>query len=496
MQAYQYGSMEWIKTELAGLLGQQVTADLNDIVRLYSLYDGDGQSWTPNVEGLDYKPTVKRTNLIKKLIKDEARYMMSNEPEIKLVASDGKANDAVSAVENWLTDLLKRERWQDKLLKAARDCFIGKRVALKLTGGPQQQLGLQFRPSLEFVFDTDAENVDKLSKIVFFYQQNESTDRDKQRIWRQRYEMVGGRCLLTEGVYDGYGNIIEQPHGQEDTGLDFIPAFVIINDGLTGDMTGESDVQELWDDQDTYNRFKSDDIDALRFNMFPMRVFRDASQETMDNLKISPGATIDAQTDPASATQVDAKILEAQFGYNDRLENALNRVKGDMYDLVSVPLVTPDQLKGFITSGKGMKALYWNLTTRCEEKWNAWDAALRWMVDALIKMAKTYKLATLPDVEYTVNIDHRYPIPDDEETERMNDMSEVSQQVRSRKSYLEKWSPDADSDAELRQIVAEQGMLGDQYEAAITAETGEAQAPVSRLEMDGLTDTPDAPPNA
>lgn len=470
MQAYQYGSMEWVKTELAGLLGQQVTRDLSDIVRLYSLYDGDGQVWYPNSEGLDYKPTVKTTNFIKKLVKEEARFMMSQEPEIKLVAKDGKANEAVAEVENWLSDLLKNQRWQDKLIKGARDCFIGKRIALKLTGGQGQPLGLQFRPSLEFVFDTDAEDVDRLSKVVFFYHQNESDDRAKQRIWRQRYEMAGGRCLLTEGVYDGYGNVIEQPHESEDTGLDFMPVFVIINDGLTGDMTGESDVQELWDDQDTYNRFKSDDIDALKFNMFPMRIFRDADQKTMDNLKIAPGATVDAQTDPASAMQVDAKILEAQFGYNERIENALNRIKADMYDLVSVPNVTPDQLKGFITSGKGMKALYWALMTRCEEKWNAWDAALRWMVDALIKMARTYNLATLPEVEYTVNIDHRYPIPDDEETERMNDMSEVGQQVRSRKAYLEKWSPDADSDAELRQIVAEQGMLGDGFEGSVHEE--------------------------
>ena len=41
---------------------------------------------------------------------------------------------------------------------------------------------------------------------------------------------------------------------------------------------------------------------------------------------------------------------------------------------------------------------------------------------------------TLPEVKYTVSVDHRYPIPDDEETERQNDMSEVAQQVRSHKS--------------------------------------------------------------
>lgn len=141
-------------------------------------------------------------------------------------------------------------------------------------------------------------------------------------------------------------------------------------------MTGKSDVERLWDNQDDYNRLKSDDRDALKFNMFPQRVFRDANQETMDRVKIVPGAIIDAQTDPSSDHQVDAKILEAQFSYNERIENALNRDKNDMYSLLSVPNVSLEQLKGFAASGKAMKALYWELTTRCEEKWNEWDAAL------------------------------------------------------------------------------------------------------------------------
>ena len=237
--------------------------------------------------------------------------------------------------------------------------------------------------------------------------------------------------------------------------------YIIINDGLTGDMTGESDVRELLGNQDSYNRLRSDDLDALRFNMFPMRLFRDASQETMDAVKIAPGAVVDAQTDPASGSQVDAKILETQFGYDARIEHTLDRTKSDMYEALSVPNVSPDQLKNFVTSGKTMKALYWGLTCRCEEKWNAWDAALIWMVDALLRMAKAYGAAVLPEARYTVSIDHRYPIPDDEETERLNDMSEVAQQVRSHKSYIEKWQPEADISTELEQIVREDLMMGD-----------------------------------
>ena len=69
-----------------------------------------------------------------------------------------------------------------------------------------------------------------------------------------------------------------------------------------------------------------------------------------------------------------------------------------------------------------MKALYWELTTRCEEKWNEWDAALRWMVQALVKMAGAYGTDSLPALDFTVSIDHRYPIADDEDAERTLDL--------------------------------------------------------------------------
>ena len=449
MQPYQLDSTDWIKQELAGLLGEQVTRDINDIIRLYSLYDGDGQRWRVETKGLDYTPTVKVTNIIAELIGKEARYMMGVEPELHIVPKemDSKAARAnADIIGDWLTALLEEQKWSKKLLDAAKDCFIGKRVALKLTGRRGGKLGIQFRPSLEFVYDTDPENVDRLTKVIFFYHTNESTDRLKQRIWRQKYELRDGRCYLTEGLYDGTGRTISETHSDENTGLDFIPVYVIINDGLTGDMTGKSDVERLWDNQD-------------------------ANQETMDRVKIAPGAIIDAQTDPSSDHQVDAKILEAQFSYNERIENALNRDKNDMYSLLSVPNVSLEQLKGFAASGKAMKALYWELTTRCEEKWNEWDAALRWMVQALVKMAGVYGTDSLPVLDFTVSIDHRYPIADDEDAERTLDLQEVSQQARSRKSYLEKWQPDADGNAELAQIAAEQKMLDDGFDAAIQAET-------------------------
>ena len=49
-------------------------------------------------------------------------------------------------------------------------------------------------------------------------------------------------------------------------------------------------------------------------------------------------------------------------------------------------------------------------------------------------------------------------------------MSEVAQQVRSHKSYIDKWQPEASSEAELAQIAREQRMLGDDLGQAISEE--------------------------
>ena len=53
---------------------------------------------------------------------------MGVEPEIKIQPMNGEneADRAACAeIEDWLSDFLRRSKWGDKLIKAARDCFIG-----------------------------------------------------------------------------------------------------------------------------------------------------------------------------------------------------------------------------------------------------------------------------------------------------------------------------------------------------------------------------------
>ena len=435
----------WMERELGGQSGLLARREMETVQQLYDWYEGrrGGEEEAP-----------LSVNLIKKLIKDEARFMAGRPPEIRLQSEDGAA---AAALEDWLRATLEDNRWQRRLMQGVRDCLIGRRVALKLGGAPGARPSLRFVPSTGFLYETEPDNCERLSWILFFcWLEADAGGRAAQRLWRQKYWMENGRCLVDESVCDAAGRPLEVRSERRDTGLDFIPAYVIVNDGLSGDVTGESDVSALIESQRAYDRLKSDDLDALRYNMFPQKVFVDASQQSIDKVVIAPNAMIDLVTDPAAASgrQASASVLEGGFPYDARLENALSRIKSDMYELVSVPEMTPERLQGFSASGQSMKALYWSMICRCEEKWACWDDALRWMVRGLAAIARAYRVPDAPegDFAYTVKIEHLYPITGDEEDERRRDMEEVRAGVRSRLSYIRKWQVGEDARAELERL--------------------------------------------
>ena len=461
--------MRILLAEMSGLYGQSVLRDIGQIIRLYDFYDGRGQDWELP-QGLDYRPTKKRVNLVKKLIKREAEFMFGRAPEITFNSDREASAETVDKAQRFLDGALKRSRWNNKLMQAGLDCFIGKRVALKISGGKDKPVRVSFRPSPEFVYSVTDDDCDILDKIIFFYQINDEQNRADQRLWKQKYWLENGRCWLNEGVYNGFGQLLEG--GQDvDTGLDFIPCCVILNGGLSGDMKGESDVEDLIELQNSYNHLLSDDADALRFNMFPQTVAVDAKAESLDAMKISPGALIDLQTDPAKeGSQARLDKLEAGFSYSERFEAAITRTKNDMFDLLSVPNVGLEQLRGLMQSGKSMKALYWELISRCEGKWASWRPALEWMAFAVLKMESIYHGFAYDEDALTVNVESLYPILEDDFDEMANDMQEVSRQVRSRKSYIEKWRTAPDADAELLQIKKEETLFSDSFISAAESE--------------------------
>lgn len=470
--------MEFILAEINGLYGQENIREFNEIINLYNFYDGPGQSWQDEEE-LEYEATKKKTNYVKKLIKEEARFLFGKTPELRVESHNDSEVEKIKEekINKYIKRVLDDNLFSEKLIKAARDAFIGKRVAIKLNADAKNKtLKIMFLPSLEFVFEPSEENQDELQKIIFFYNTNQETEREKQRVWKQKYEMVNGKCLLTEGIYNGYGFPIEVLAENVDLQLSGIPAYVIINDGLTGDLKGESDVIELMDNQNSYNKMASEDIDSLRKGMNRIIYGIDISPESSEKFKIKPGAFWDVETDPTATEgkQASLDVIGTDFGYGEKIQETLKRAKADMYEILNIPNISNEELKGMMTSGKSMKALYWQLITRCEEKMMAWRPALQWLVEAIMELTRVYNIESIPEIaDYQVIVENNYPLQEDEDMEITLDLQKVNMQAMSRKSFIKKWANATDdvADEELRQIVSEARML----EAAFNTMLGDNQ---------------------
>lgn len=480
-----------ISVELEGLYGTAILQDMKEIISLYDIYE-KGAEFARDLNA-DYTPADLRYKAAKALVDKEARFLFSKSPDfwVDVNLGDSKdqrkqAKEAASIFQNLVDKVLKKNHVRSALLKAAKDCFIGKRIAIVYNINEDTGIQISFLPSLEFIYDVDPSDANILTKFVAFYNMNDEKTKAAQRIYKKKYWLDKDFCWYSEEIYDGHGSLIETVYEPTKTKFNFIPAWVIVNDGLTGDLMGASEIDDLKDYEKWYSRLASADMDAERKGMNPVKYTIDASPESTADLSVSPGAYWDLSSDQNQAQDKSAQVgvLDTPMSYSSALETTLNRVKGAMYEQTAVPNVSPEALKGVVSSGKTLRAIYWDLIVRCEDKMLAWRPALESMVSCIIEGVKLYpgalkfylKDKTLPDVEYEVRVDNQYPLPDDETEEKQTDLAEVTAQTMSKKSYMKKWRnlTDDEADEELRQIALERQILEDSfYEPPMTGGSGD-----------------------
>lgn len=472
----------FIIQELSGPYGPEITEKINRIIKWYNIYTmgADFELEADPPEG--FEPTKLRAKKIKRLISKQAEFMVGKPPDIKVICPNeektkqGKPNE--SAMQEFIKKVLKKNLWSDKLLKGAKDCFIGGKVALKVNITPDR-LGIMFIPADGFIYETELDDVDVLKKVVLFYCVNDSEDKAEQRWWRQRYRMEGGRCLVSESLYDGYGSVIHVNEVRDqDTKLDRIPVYVIVNDGLSGDTDGESDVDTIMDEDSWYNKMRSGNLDTIRKTMNPITWASGVSPKAFEKLQNTPGAVWDMQADPVAKQNPVVGMLESQFTYKDAFTDTLGNISENMHDSLGIPDLSLEKTQGLMTSGKGLKMLYWPLICRCEAKWAAWKPALEWLAEMVLYAAEMFPAlkkvyGDFNTADHVITIDNQYPLPEDEAEERTLDLQEVGV-ARSIKSYLMEWGgpdhkglTDDDADAEIEQIVREKRMLEESFDGEI-----------------------------
>lgn len=476
----------FIIRELSGPYGPYETDRINEIQKLYSIYENGADFDTEFTDADGFSPTNLKAKKIKRLISKQAEFMVGKPPDIKITCPDeekkenGKPNE--SAMQEYIKYVLKKNLWPDKLLKGAKDCFIGGKVALKVNVSADK-LSIMFVPADGFVYETEYDDVDVLKKVVLFYCVNDTEDKSEQKWWRQRYRMENGKCIVSESLYDGYGELIpgSEAKEDEDTGLDRIPVYVIINDGLSGDTCGESDVETIENEDSWYNKMRSANLDTIRKTMNHITWISGAKPGIFDNLNFAPGTVLDLQGDPVlQGTLPNVGTIENTFSYKDAYSETLGNISENMHDGLGIPDLSLEKTQGLMTSGKGLKMLYWPLICRCEAKWAAWKPALEWMAELLLYAAEIFPglkkaYGKFDDAYHVVTVDNQYPLPEDEAEERALDLQEVGV-GRSIKSYLMEWGgpnheglTDDDADAEIQQMIYEKRAFEDSYEGDITA---------------------------
>lgn len=468
-----------------GLINEEVSGYTNDVLTeltqicgYYKVYKEGAKFVTEGSNG-DYVPSNLPYKMAASLINKEARFLFADAPDITITTKGdlGKASDEAKNQITVMSDLVKTildaNKFEQQLVKAARDCFIGKRVACLVNFNEEDGVTVAFLPSTQFLYEMNVGNT-KLTKFVAFIIVKDSITLSEKRIFKKKYELEhnpDGKDVvyLEEQLYDGAGRLIEDVTARQEIMLDKIPAVVILNDGLTGDDDGESEIEVLKGYESWYSKLSNADIDSERKSMNQIKYAIDMDSNSTKGLSTAPGAFWDLGTDQnLDNPNPSVGTINPDTSYSAALQSSLDRIKSTGYDQVDMPDINLQTMSGAITSGKALKAIYWPLIIRCKEKMKTWGPQLEAMVSIIIdgsivypNCIKRYTDDFLVSVAYEVDVEQNIPIPDDEVEEKSVDLAEVNAQVMSRKSYMKKWRQLTDDEVaeELEQIAIEKQIL-------------------------------------
>ena len=481
--AYEEIPYHLIQSEVEAGSSKIFQEELNQIMGYYAIYHR-GESFTVEGSGGDYVPANLKYRLSATLINKQARFLFSKSPDITIKPRGeiSKAGDDVKrqikAYNELIKNVLEANMFEKDILQAARDCFIGKRIAILVNFNTEDGITINFIPSTNFIYEYRFGSKQTLSKFVTFIDIERATLKSDSRMFKKKYTLEKDEegndvVCLEEYIIDGNGFDVEVVLEKHQTSLSKIPATIVTNDGLTGDMDGESEIDILKDYESWYSKLANSDKDAERKSMNPTRYTVDMSTQSTRNLSSSAGSYWDLQTNQnLDKPQSKVGLLESSMSYSNSLKSTLDRLKMSAYEQVDVPYINLDSMSGQILSGKSLKAIYWPLIIRCQEKMKTWGPMLKRMVGIIIdgaliysKVAEMHVSEKLAKIPYEVEIMSKTPLPEDENEEKTIDMAEVTSQVLSRKTYMKKWfkMTDDEADAELRQIAEEREILEDTF---------------------------------
>lgn len=498
LKAYNRIPYALINAEIGGST-KDTLEELTEICGYYKIYKKGSDFSVEGTNG-DYIPAQLKYKMAASLINKEARFLFAEPPDISVEAKGdvGKTTEDTKNALTVLNDLVKtvfdKNKFEDALIKAAKDCFIGKRVAGLVNFNEEDGITITFLPSTQFIYETKTGNPNTLTKFVCFIIIKDTITLTEKRIFKKKFELVDDVVYLEEVMYDGTGKELEVITEYQDTLMPMIPVSIFINDGLTGEIDGESEIENLKDYESWYSKMSNADLDSGRKSMNPTKYVVDMESASTKGLSTAAGAFWDLGSDQnLDKPSPSVGLLEPSMSYSEALKTSLDRIKTTGYEQVDMPNITLESMQGAITSGKSLKAIYWPLIVRCKEKMKMWGPQLKALVDIIIQGAQVYPNCitkyindNITPVAYEIKVGQNTPLPEDEIEEKNMDLSEVESNVMSRRSYMKKWKGLTDDEVqeELEQIALERSILED---AAFGGEF-ETQYPEEGMEEDEMMD--------
>ena len=478
LRAYNRIPYGLINQEMRGM-SKEVLDELTQICRYYQIYK-EGARFSVEGSHGDYVPATLRYKMAASLIDKEARFMFAESPTISIDPKGdvGKvtqqARDMLTVHSDMVTTVLQENNFEEQIIKAAKDCFIGKRCAGLVNFNEEDGVTITFLPSTQFVYETKFSNPNVLTKFVAFIVMQDTRNLVDKRIFKKKFEVeqdsVGNDVVyLEEQIYDGRGALVEEVTERQELLIPMIPAVVFVNDGLTGEEKGESEIDLLYGYEQWYSKLSNADVDAERKSMNSIKYGIDLDPNSTKGLSTAPGSFWDLGTDQnLDKPSPQVGMLEPQMTYSDALKTSLDRIKTVAYEQIDMPNITLETMTGAITSGKALKAIYWPLIVRCKEKMTMWGPNFRQMINIIIQGAYAYPKTVqkyisepLVPVDYEIRVEQNTPLPEDELEERQQDLSEVETNVMSKRAYMKKWRGLTDDEAqeELEQIAYERSVI-------------------------------------
>lgn len=463
--------------DVKGTLLSRMQEDARLAELLYKAYF-EGVDFTPD-ETKGYTQSTLNYKLIRNIIDKEARFMYSTPPDIKIEAQEDNdaANEVESDMQTLVDTVLEKNGFANSLLKAFKDQLITGRVAYIINFSEENGISVQFVTSDCFTYKVSPYNKNELEMIAVYSVVDGDTSK---QVFKKKYWMDGGKCMFSEHLYDLSGNVVNDFEAveSEDSGLTFMPAFVIVNDGLSGDTFGESEVEALIGYEETYSKLANADVDAERRGMNAILYTIDAQTDSTKHLSCGPGAYWDIQSQDNDKETKPAQVgsIPPNMQYSEALAKTLARQKATMLEQIDMPDVSAESLKGVVSSGKTLKAIYWGLSVRCDEKMNNWRAALVNLAVSIIRgvqvlpaIAAKLGIDAPADTNFSVKVENVYSIPEDATEEVQTDVAKVSAKVMSAKTFIKKWEgkTDEEADAEIQQIALENEQLNNSFSAPV-----------------------------